>query len=268
MRSQIITIRELIMPELTENFFSQQRQAIAAQLKQAIQDNHLERVNQCIAVDHSIVNESLDDDSQKPLHYAVLSNNQSITAALLNANADIDCIDGLANTPLILAIELGYCDLAYWLMDKGAHPNKPEGAYQKSLHIAVMQGYDEMVRTLVAHEEIDLDAQDAIGQTALHVVCPSEQEGSTITQILLDKGSNPNMRDNEGKFPLDIAYEEQAFERIRLLESNDALSRNMIAREQAESPYPDSSDSSSSYDSDPNDPINIELPPVKRQRFT
>lgn len=211
------------MFKLSGSLFDQHRQTQSNQLKQAIQNNNLEQVKQYISEFNYLVNEPLDNYNLKPLHYAVITKNEAITEFLLNAQGiDVDCVDNEVNTALVLAIEHGLTDLAYLLLEKGANPDKPEGAHQKPLHIAAMEGHSELVSHLVAHEQVDLDCQDAIGQTALHVVCPSDQ-GIAITQTLLDAGCDPNIEDMEGKTPLDRAYEEKAHERIQLLEERFAL---------------------------------------------
>lgn len=84
--------------------------------------------------------------------------------------------------------------------------------------------YDE-IEKLVAQENADVNAKDGVkSRTALHYAAlNSDDESIEIMEYLLTTGdANPNIKDTEGKTPLDVALEKSNFKGARVLLNNGA----------------------------------------------
>lgn len=98
------------------------------------------------------------------------------------------------------------------LLLRGAEPNARDSISNATpLHYAA-QWSSSISRTLILHEYTDLDAQDSVGRTALHIFCRKEsrlslQERITLIKLMFDFQKNkrnfdPNKQDTFGKTPL------------------------------------------------------------------
>ena len=57
-----------------------------------------------------------------PIHWAVWKGHESCVRILLDKGADVDCLNGGLNSPLLLAAARGHDTIARLLIDKGADP--------------------------------------------------------------------------------------------------------------------------------------------------
>jgi hypothetical protein len=69
----------------------------------------------------------------------------------VTAGADINAIDGLGNTPLMVASRNDRTDVALYLLDKGADPNVEEAGHV-ALHLAVARKNLPLVKALIEHK--------------------------------------------------------------------------------------------------------------------
>ncbi len=88
-----------------------------------------------------------------------------------------------------------------------------------ALHYAVMNEYEEVVITLLAHPSIDINAQDVGGMTALHYAVMNEYEEVVIT-LLAHKDIKPFLSDKQRRTALRIARERGLDKIIALLLSH------------------------------------------------
>lgn len=100
------------------------------------------------------------------------------------------------------------------LLDKGFNIDIQDAKGCTALHYAVTRGI-EVVRLLLTYNA-SLHTQDQIGRTALHYA--AYVGDVKIIELLLEKGSNPNVLDKEGHAPLWYAQQKQHKEAIALLE--------------------------------------------------
>ena len=116
------------------------------------------------------------NDSETPLHNAVslYKENLGLVEALLSRpKTDVNIQNELGYTPLHIAANLGYFDIAEVLLDRGAD---------------------------------SLDIQDNYGKTPLHDAVTRRHVD--IAEVLLDRGANPNTRNAIGMTPLYSASKE------------------------------------------------------------
>ena len=70
------------------------------------------------------------------------------------------------------------------------------------LHISAYSGNLELVKMNLDHG-LDINGPDAWGRTPLHIA--AENNWDRVTQLLLNNGTNPQIRDNRIRLPLDLA---------------------------------------------------------------
>eukprot|EP00752_Nemacystus_decipiens_P008810 g7862.t1 len=104
------------------------------------------------------------------LHGAAGEGHNAIASALLQAGASKDVLDLDGDTPLIWASRSGHLPVVKTLVNAGANLNvrgtDDEGL--AALHVAAAQGYNRVVRTLLA-SGANKDILDELGQTPLTV---------------------------------------------------------------------------------------------------
>ena len=146
----------------------------------AIMANSYEVVSHLIA-DHGRNPEDLDlsHTRRPPLHHAALWESDQAALALIEGGADVNRVYGEVHhgeTPLHRAAQTGSAAVAKVLLSRGAN----------------------------------LDAADYTGDTPLHeaVRRSDAAENVALVSLLLDKGADPNIRNNAGWRPLDLAYDD------------------------------------------------------------
>jgi hypothetical protein len=98
-------------------------------------------------------------------------------------------------------------------LDHGADPNYKTSAGLTPLMRAGRSAYIEIIRLLLDHSNIELDATSNNGQTALMFASPStsnsgsveiENRRSDIVRLLLDAGADPLIESNSGRTALQL----------------------------------------------------------------
>ena len=74
------------------------------------------------------------------------------------------------------------------LLHGGADPSIKDKKGSTPLHFAARRGNDEIVKVLLEHPKVNVDARDSYGKTALHMACSEGQ--SSVCQLLLNKGAD------------------------------------------------------------------------------
>jgi ankyrin repeat protein len=98
-------------------------------------------------------------------------------------------------TPLHLAAQKGFKDIAELLLANKAEVNARSKRGDTPLHWAAGNGHKEIVELLLGNQA-DVNAQDNGGWTPLHMAArPGYQE---VLQVLLANKAKVNIKDNEG----------------------------------------------------------------------
>lgn len=79
-------------------------------------------------------------------------------------------------------------------------PNK-----STALHEACVHGFEEGVDLLIQHADIDINAIDNEGQTAIH--CATQANKVECLKILLSAGARIDLMNNQGRLPIHIAIQ-------------------------------------------------------------
>lgn len=186
-----------------------------AEIEEATNRHDIERVRELL---------SKTDNMETNLSVAVSMKIPKTIDLLLKCGDDLNYLDEDGYTPLGLACMRGYTSIVSLLLTYGADPNIGDEVSRKPLRSAVRNGDYHMVSLLSRHT--DINEVDYRGYTVLHevaymrdpdMVCLLLKCGASVsildeqgrtplfnctdartTTILLDAGSDPNIRDIEG----------------------------------------------------------------------
>ncbi|BCS30013.1 uncharacterized protein APUU_80316A [Aspergillus puulaauensis] len=111
-----------------------------------------------------------DNHGWTPLIYACRSGDTKLAELFLDAEspADIDMPGNESQTPLSVASELGYCEIARKLVQHGARVDTASDKGWTALHYASYYGHTDVVQLLMDNEAA-LDSRSHGGCTALHL---------------------------------------------------------------------------------------------------
>lgn len=189
--------------------------------------------------------DSVDQSGMTPLHWACVGGNYNCVKYLLDANCYIESLNNGLNSPLLLASALGFTSIIVLLLEYDANVTTRNlkdydcllmvciyGSYSSDLigilrHFLIKNvdfGYFNMSGFNVLHEccqrnlsnaisaliEIGIDVNSRskhTGLTALQMACANESPDVEIVRLLLDRGSNPNLKDNNKKTAFEIIIE-------------------------------------------------------------
>lgn len=103
-------------------------------------------------------------------------------------------------SPLHAAFQSGSVECASRLIEGGAEVESTTCTGQTPLHYAVR--YAPKATLLLLDNVASVETRSRNGQTALHWAC--EMCDSSCLSLLLERGSNPNMKDQDGRIPLSL----------------------------------------------------------------
>ena len=128
-----------------------------------------------------------------------------------HSNIDVNIQNEDGNTALHLACWHDLEDIVKLLL---AHPNTDPNIQNNEgrtpLHAACRNNNAKAVKVLVNHPHTNLNIQDNNGDTALHLVCNWVEswryiEAEIISLLFANDSVDPNIKNNDGYYPLDLA---------------------------------------------------------------
>jgi len=152
-------------------------------------------------------------DGMTPLHLAAHSKSTRTANLLINCGAFIDPRDDSGKTPIMIACQKNDNPMCIMLLDKGASVRSIDKNGESALHHASRGRCLACVRTLIRQPREDLDRQNFIGDTPLHVAC---QAGShTSVRFMLTGGADPDIKNRSRDLPIDLVSRDNS--RLRSL---------------------------------------------------
>lgn len=144
---------------------------------------------------------------QTPFYTAVALNSQALTKALLvkltheNAFKAIGIQDSLGQTVLHKVIELGSLELFKLLLAyaDATTINIKDNHGQAVLHKAMLLNRHDFVEFLLKLSDINVDIQDADGNTPLHLV-----KNLVMCKMLVNRGANMKITNHQHKLPIEL----------------------------------------------------------------
>jgi ankyrin repeat protein len=129
------------------------------------------------------------------LMFAAIRGDIETQTALIDAGADVNAVGGFDWTALMVASVKGHVAAVRQLLSSGADPNLRD-----------IYGYEEreqVVQVLLEQAEVNLNAKNDQGATALHLAAAKGNEA--LTRSLLLAGADPSMGDRKGRTPENMA---------------------------------------------------------------
>ena len=150
------------------------------------------------------------NDNQTPLMIAAQKGHVSVATFLIEHGANVDLQDENGNTALhhtLYGSDVS-CEILSCLTGSGADVNGVNKVKHTPLMIAAKRGHLNALTLLIKHGAHDVDLQDTDGYTALHYAVYSSDISCEILSCLIGIGADVNARTNNGVTPLMIAAEE------------------------------------------------------------
>ncbi|XP_023217380.1 uncharacterized protein LOC111619796 [Centruroides sculpturatus] len=158
--------------------------------------------------------DQMDDHLCTPLMLAVEKKQVAVAQYLIKAGAHLDARDEGGWTPIVWASEHKHIDVIRLLLERGADPNirDNEGNIalhwskinitdnyygeegMTALHLASRCGSVKMCKMILDTGRINVNIQDEGGWTP--IVWASEHKHIDVIRLLLERGADPNIRDN------------------------------------------------------------------------
>lgn len=146
------------------------------------------------------------------LHAAAYNGNDKLVQALLAHGAAADAMDTTGKSPAIYAAARGYVEIVEQLIAAGVDPNRHYGngltllmwAAGHSNDTPRRDGVNTVLRILALGAE--LDAVDNRGWSALMIA--AERGHAEVATLLLERGADPTIADNDGRRAADLATDE------------------------------------------------------------
>ncbi|HZS45641.1 MAG TPA: ankyrin repeat domain-containing protein [Blastocatellia bacterium] len=184
----------------------------------AVSSGDLFRVRKIIEANPKMA-KAKDDYSRTPLHIAAEKGNLAIADYLLGKGADIDAQDNALNTPLFSALLGSQPEMVSFLLAKGADFRLQSGT-GSILRVAALIGDVDVVRMLI-NKGADPNSKDNTGVMPLHsAVLPKIRPDTLkpVVELLISKGAEIEAReDSDGMTPLLVAGKQSSIEAIELL---------------------------------------------------
>ncbi|KAG0136754.1 ankyrin repeat-containing domain protein [Tuber indicum] len=144
-------------------------------------------------------------DGSTLLHRAAAANAlEELTLLLSTPNIDVDArIRGGGDTPLARAVSMNHPAAVKALLRHGADPNVLTDTGYSPLSLAVRRENREMVSDLLLHSADPTVHLPLDGQTVLHQA--AGENSQSMVRLLLRHGVFADIRDRQGRTPLDVA---------------------------------------------------------------
>eukprot|EP00826_Nyctotherus_ovalis_P008899 TRINITY_DN12316_c0_g2_i6.p1 TRINITY_DN12316_c0_g2~~TRINITY_DN12316_c0_g2_i6.p1 ORF type:complete len:388 (-),score=76.60 TRINITY_DN12316_c0_g2_i6:72-1235(-) len=148
--------------------------------------------------------------NQFPLHIAARNYHNAILKELLKI-VDVNQVDENGQTALEVAFKVMNKEGVKTLINKSnIRINKILTTDGTALHMALKSGWPDVAEEILLSLFLDVNIQDSSGNTALHLLfshySPKLAKAMELCKkILLTKGSNPNLRNEEGMTALQCA---------------------------------------------------------------
>ncbi|KAF3934106.1 Ankyrin-1 [Dactylella cylindrospora] len=151
------------------------------------------------------------NDDQTALCIAVQHDMKGLVRFLVENGAAINEYGANGMAPIHIAAMMGKERMLSILLDLGAMVNNyTKGSAinsQTALMIAIIQQHEGIIRILLSHPKISLEAEDRNRSTALHYAV---QKGNIpIIKLILEKNVRLDDMNIDGKAPIDLAKDKE-----------------------------------------------------------
>lgn len=167
------------------------------------------------------------NDGQTPLHIATIDGHTGIVDFIINQKTSLRIKDILAAqdisgaTPLHEAVRYGRVDVARLLLKNGANVNAMDSIGKTPILLIIPLAAQAEMYPLLIQSHANVNQKDMYGDTVLHVATLANAPVNTLS-LLLSNGALLNERNKEGVTPLALAISTQHPEQVRFFAQNGA----------------------------------------------
>lgn len=152
---------------------------------------------------------------ERVLQRAIENHQREAVTFLLKSGASVDVADKLKESPLALAVRLGFNDIAATLLDFGADVNGVFGQEKHTpLYVAARVGNTEAVSLLLGQGASAIMASST-GETPLHMAVSHGDD--VMMRALLDAGADVHAAAADGQTPILAAARKKDYRTVHLL---------------------------------------------------
>ncbi|XP_059473664.1 uncharacterized protein LOC132195582 [Neocloeon triangulifer] len=156
------------------------------------------------------------------------SNEQIFTFLCQQEVVNLNCQLSAGVTPLSMAISMGFEPATRVILERGADVNQRNESGETALIMSIVANHPTLMQILLQHPEVEVDATDSDGLTALHYAA---QDGLyKAMEILLQNGADANLQDAIGYTSLHRVLQSGNLECINLLLSVPNVNVNLRDR--------------------------------------
>lgn len=190
-------------------------------LIEAVENNDEKKVKE-ILQDMSYPINEMNDKQETPLLIATQENYIEVAKLLIKAGADINKQDSNQDSPYLYAGAEGKTEILKYMIEH-AEPNQDivNRFGGNALIPAAEKGHVSNVKLLLADGKVDIDHQNNFGYTAL-IEAVALRDGSEVYQQIVEEllayNADKELRDESGKTALDYAKEKGYTKMIKMLE--------------------------------------------------
>lgn len=181
-------------------------QSFSDRLKKAINEGENQAVSfLSLNAHHALVDEP-DEMGITPLHLAAQLGYRQLAVELVKRGAKVDAQDQFQTTPLHFAVAKSDLDTVRALLENGANPNLTTSTGQTALMKAVYvtaSPYALPIVTLLLQHNAKPSQRSKDGKTALHIAV--SYRNAAAIQLLLDHNVDMNCVDSAGNTPVILA---------------------------------------------------------------
>ncbi|XP_055684752.1 26S proteasome non-ATPase regulatory subunit 10-like [Lutzomyia longipalpis] len=158
-------------------------------------------VAQLLASGTTFLNDG-DDTNATPQILATLGGHLNVLKLLVSKGANIADKNWHGHTSLQYACSKGHRDIVEYLLELGADVNVRDDRNDTCLHRLASTGRCDILEMLLkCPQKIDLNAQNAEGDTPLHIACQEKQ--LECVARLVEHGASVHILNKEKKSPLE-----------------------------------------------------------------
>ncbi len=167
-------------------------------------DENNDEINALIALNNNVLNFK-DYRGRTPVH-SLLSNNPNVTVDVLDrllSATNLNLRDNQNATLLHAACHSGNLPVVEYLFGRELSLTAITNGNETLIHYAVASGNAALLQWLIDSKQIDINAKDTFGETALHRA--TQQNNRDVVELLVRNGADITIQNNDGKRASELA---------------------------------------------------------------
>ena len=163
--------------------------------------------------------QKLDIHGNYPLHYACITGATDIVQSLLGSKVSIEARNFEGEKPANLAARCGNMEVLLYLLEQGA--TGEEGYHNNTvLHSAAEKGHLHIIQKLVEKGGFDINEENDLGETPLHIAAGYARGGLDTIKFLLNSGADISKITKSGRGAAHYAADTGSLEAMKFLIEN------------------------------------------------